>query len=107
MLPDPVELSSVRSESTGAFLGASEITCSYWGAFRMLQNVTCRIVKFWSSCDLHTYLQETSRAADSALQLCGRLPKQPRPLRFTAGELVPYSHGSGSYITTRHVVLSY
>jgi hypothetical protein len=29
MLPDPVELSSVRSESTGAFLGASEITCSY------------------------------------------------------------------------------
>jgi len=37
------------SNSARAFPDAPEITCSYGGAFRTLQDLTIRIVKFWSS----------------------------------------------------------
>jgi hypothetical protein len=45
----PLELSKVLSDSTRAFSSAPESTCSYGGAFRMLRDLTYRIVKFWSS----------------------------------------------------------
>jgi hypothetical protein len=45
----PLELSNVLSDSARAFSGAPESTCTYGGAFRMLQDLTYRIVKFWSS----------------------------------------------------------
>jgi len=78
----PLELSKVFSDSARAFSGASKRTCSDGGAFRMLQELTCRIVKFWSSWDL------------CAAQ------------HSSAGDLVPYYHSSGSYgsITTSHFV---
>jgi len=38
------------------------------------------------------------------MQICGRLRGLPRPVRSATGDLVPYSHSSGSYITTRHFV---
>jgi hypothetical protein len=55
----PLELSKVLSDSARAISGAFESTCSYEGAFRMLQDLTCRIVKFWSCRDLCTGLRET------------------------------------------------
>jgi len=73
----------------------------------MLRDLTYRIIKFWRSGDLFADLRETSREAETAAQLCGILREQPRPLRSSAGDLVPYSHSSGSYITTRHFVISY
>ena len=103
----PLELSNVLSDSARAFSGAPESTCSYGGAFRMLQDLTYRIVKFWSSWDVCTDLWETSRAAGTAVQLCGRLWEQLRTLHSTAGNLVPYSHSSGFYTTTSNFVLSY
>jgi len=44
----PLEFCKVLSDSARAFSGAPESTCSYGGAFRMLQHLTFRIVKFWS-----------------------------------------------------------
>jgi len=44
----PLELSRVLSDSASAFSGASESTCSYGGAFRMLRDLTSRIVIIWS-----------------------------------------------------------
>ena len=102
-----LELSKVLSDSARVFTGAPESTCSYGGAFRMLRDLTCRIVNFWSSWDLCADLRETSRAAETAAQLCRSLREQPRLLHSTAGYLVPYSHSSDSYIATRHFVLSY
>jgi hypothetical protein len=69
----PLELSKVLSDSARAFSGAPGSTCRYGGAFRMLQDLTYRIVKCWSSWDLCTDFRETSRAADPAAQLCGGL----------------------------------
>jgi len=100
----PLELSKVLSDSARAFSGAPESTCSYGGEFRMLRDLTYRIVKFWSSWDLCADLRETSR---DAAQHCRIHREQPGPQRSTAGDLVPYSHSSGSYITTKHFVLSY
>jgi len=45
----PLELSKMVSDSARAFSGASESSCSYGGAFRMLLDLTDRIVKCWSS----------------------------------------------------------
>jgi len=59
----PLELSNVLSDSARAFSGASESTWSYEGAFRMLQDLTYRIVKSWIFWDLSADLRETSRAA--------------------------------------------
>jgi len=98
----PLELSKVLSDSARAFSGALESTWSYGGAFRMLWDLTYRIVKFWSSWDLCADLQKTSREAETAAQLCRILPEQPRWLRSSTGNLVPYYRSSGSYITTRH-----
>jgi len=54
----PLELSKVLSDSARAFSGAPESTCSYGGAFRMLRNLTYRLVKFWSSWHLCAALRE-------------------------------------------------
>ena len=55
----PLELSSVLSDSTRAFSGAAESTCSYGGAFKMLRDLTYRIVKFGKSWDLCAAQRET------------------------------------------------
>jgi uncharacterized membrane protein YjdF len=55
----PLELTKVLSDCARAFTGPPEITCSYGGAFRMLPDLTYRIVKFWSSKDLCAGLRET------------------------------------------------
>jgi len=49
MLPGPLELIKVLSDSSRAFSGAPESTWSYGGALRMLRDLTYRIVKFWIS----------------------------------------------------------
>jgi len=69
----PLEQSKMLSDSARAFSGDPESTCSYGGAFRMLRDLTYRIVKFRSIWDLCTGLQETSRAAETAVKLCWRL----------------------------------
>jgi len=69
----PLKLSKVLSDSSRACSGAPESSCSYDGVFRMLQDLTFRIVKLWSSWDICTGLWETSSAAETAAQLCGRL----------------------------------
>ena len=83
----PLELSKVLSDSAREFSGAPGSTCSYGGAFRILRDLTYRIVKFRSSYDLYADLQETWREAETAAQLCGRLREQPRPLRIFCGRL--------------------
>ena len=45
----PLEVSKELSDSAGAFSGVPESTRSYGGAFRMLQDLTYRIVKLWSA----------------------------------------------------------
>jgi len=45
----PLEQSNVLSDSARAFSGAPESTCSCGGAFKMLRDLTYRIVKFRSS----------------------------------------------------------
>jgi len=69
----PLALSNVLSNSARAFSGAPESTCSYGGTFRMLWDLTFRKVKFWSSWGPCADLQETSWAAETAEQVCGRL----------------------------------
>ena len=51
------------SDSAREFSGAPESTCSYECAFRMLRDLTIRIVNFWNGRELHAGLYETSRAA--------------------------------------------
>ena len=70
----------------------------------MLQDLTYRIVRFWSSSDHCADLRETSREAETAAQLCWIQREQPRAPRSSVGDLVPYYHSSGSYKTTRHLV---
>jgi len=59
----------VLSDSAIAVSGAPEDNCSYGGAFRMLRDVTDKIVKFWSSLDLCADLRETLREAGAAALL--------------------------------------
>jgi hypothetical protein len=79
----PLQLSKVLSHSARAFSGAPESMCSYGGAFRMLRDLTYRIVKLrplrrsagdyersWHCC---AALWDTSQAAETAAQLCERL----------------------------------
>jgi len=75
--------------------------------WRCIQEDPSRIVKFRSSWDLCADLRKTSREGETAVQLCGVLRVGPRPLRSSAGAMIQYSHNSGSYISTRHFVLSY
>jgi len=103
----PLELSTVLSDSAKAFSGAPESICSYGGAFKMLRYLTYRIVKFCISWGLCTDLWETSREAETAVQNCGILRLWPRPLHCPAGDLMPYSHSFGCYITTRQFILWY
>ena len=77
----PLELSGVLSDCARALSSASENTCSYGGAFRMLRDLIYRTVKVWSFSDLCTdvreisgaALRELSRAAASTAQHCRRL----------------------------------
>jgi len=79
VIPDaprpPWSWAKCSQNSARALSGAPESTCSYGGAFKMLRDLTYRIVKFWSSCDFESSL---------------------RPLLSSAGDLVPYSHSCGS-----------
>jgi len=68
-----LELRKELSDAARAFSGAPESSSSYWGAFRILRDMTCSIVKFWSSGDLWAGLWEKSRAAETTAQLCRRL----------------------------------
>jgi len=68
----PLELSKVLSDSPRAFSGASESTCSYGGAFRMLRDFPYGIVKIWNSWDLCADLWETSKEAETTGPFCGR-----------------------------------
>jgi hypothetical protein len=86
----PLELNKVVSDSARAISGAPS-----------------RIVKFWSWWDLCTDLQKTLREAETAVQLSGILREPPRPLHSSVEDSMPYSHSSGSHITTRHFILSY
>jgi hypothetical protein len=60
-------LSKVLSDSARALSGAPEATCSYGGAFRMLQDLTYRIVNF--------------EASETSVQICWRFREKLRPLR--------------------------
>jgi hypothetical protein len=55
----PLELCKMLSDCARAFSSSPESTCSNGGAFRMLQDLTIRIVKFWSYGDLCAGLRET------------------------------------------------
>jgi hypothetical protein len=103
----PRELSNVLWHSASAFSGAPDSTWRYGGEFWMLRDLTNRKVKFGIFRDLCAQLQESSWAAVTAVQLCGRLRDQLRPLHNTTGDLVPYFPRSCFDKTTRHFVLSY
>jgi hypothetical protein len=81
----PLELSKVLSDCARAFSDAPESTCSYWGAFRMIQDLTYRIVKLWSSWDLCADVLETWREAETTAQSCRIVGEQARPLRSSVG----------------------
>jgi len=83
----PLELRTVLSDSARASSCAPESTGSDGGAFRMLQELTIRIVKFWSCWDLCAGLQETSRAAETSARVCRRHHQQLRRLRRLFGRL--------------------
>ena len=68
----PLEQINVLSDSSRAISATRESTCSYRGVFRMLQDWTIRMVKFWSYWDLGVGLQETSRAPESSVQVSRR-----------------------------------
>ena len=93
-----LELSKVLSDSTRAFSCAPESTCSNGGAFRMLQDLTYRIVKFWSSWNLFAGLRETSRAAGTAVQLCGRLGARFSPQWLFGLHNQPYGISSITFV---------
>jgi hypothetical protein len=87
----------------------SNLTCVWthlqW--WRCIQDAPSRIVNGRSSWDLCADLWETFREAETAGQLCGMDSDWPRLLRSSTGDLILYSHSSGSYITTSHFILSY
>jgi len=64
----------------------SILRCSWkhlqlWRCVQDATRLTIRIVKFWRCWDLCAGLQETSRVAETAAQVCGRLREQLRALR--------------------------
>jgi hypothetical protein len=67
-------------DSARAFSGAPETTCSYGDEFRMLRDLTYRIVQLGRLFDLCTDQWETSRAAGTTTQLCRRLQEYCRRL---------------------------
>jgi len=81
----PLEVSKVLSDSTRVFSGAPASTWSNGGAFRMLWDLTYRIVKFWNYWDHCADRWETSREPEAAAQLCGILRGQLKLLRSSAG----------------------
>jgi len=82
------------------------MTCSYGWAFRMLQNLTYRILKFWNRWNLGADPQETTGVAETSAQVSRRLREKLRHLHSSAGDLVPHSYSKSfwSSITTRHFV---
>jgi len=63
ILPSYRSFTVSSSDSARAFSDASESTCSFGCAFRTLRDLTIRIAKFWSWCDICAGLWETSSAA--------------------------------------------
>jgi len=100
-LPDPP-----GAKQSALRLCKSILRCSwkYLQLWRCIQDAPSRIVKFRGSWDLCADLRKTSREAETAAQLCGILGERPRALRSSAGDLMPYYHRGGFYITTRHFV---
>jgi hypothetical protein len=74
--------------------------------WRSIQDAPSRIAKcrsFWYLC---ADRWQTSINAESAAPLGRILRQRPRPLRSYVRDLILYSHSNGSYIPTRHFVLS-
>jgi len=67
-----LKLSQAFADYAIEFSIAADCTSNSEGAFRIVQYLTYRIQKFWTSGNLSAYLQETSRAAETTAQLCGR-----------------------------------
>jgi hypothetical protein len=63
------------------------MTRSYKGTYRMLRDLTSRIVKFWSSWDPCTGQQKNSWAPETSAQACGRLHAPLRPLHNLSSRL--------------------
>ena len=83
----PLVLCNMLSDSARVFTGGSESTCSHEGAFRMLWDLTTRIVKFWSYWNLHAELWECSRELEISAQVSRRPQGQLRPLRKLCARL--------------------
>jgi len=81
------KLPTMLADSARAVSGAPESTCSNAGAFRMLQDMTYRIVKFWSTWKLCAGRWQISRRAKTAVQLRIILWDQLRALRSFYGRL--------------------
>jgi hypothetical protein len=69
----PLEVSKVLSHCPRVFSNATDISCSFRGAFWMLWNLTNRKVKFGGSWYFCADLQKTLKAAETAVQYCRRL----------------------------------
>jgi len=76
-LPDPPGAKQSALRLCKSILGCSWKHLQLW---RCTQDAPARIVKFWSSWDLCADLRETSREAETAVQLGGLLWERPRPL---------------------------
>jgi hypothetical protein len=103
----PLKLWIVLSDTARALSGLTECCCSYGGIFRMLRNITIGIVNLWKRWDVCIGLQETLRAAETSVQVVLKEIDRNWDLSaFSAGDLVPYSHGScfWSSRTTRHFI---
>jgi len=73
----------------------------------MLRDLTERIFKFWSCWVLCTAGQEATWEYKTVVQLCGIHLEQLTSLHSFVGDLVLHFHCSGSYLSTRHLILSY
>jgi hypothetical protein len=91
----PMEQCRVHSNSARSFSDAAGSTRIYGAAFRLLQELTYRIVTFESSWDLCVELQGTSRVHETSAPCWGRLREQLSPLCSSAEDLVAHSHSSG------------
>jgi hypothetical protein len=76
------------SDFAREFSDGSKRTCSYVGTFRILQDMTYRLIKCRRCCDLNTGLWETWGAAEPAAQRSGRHQEQQNPLCSSAGVTV-------------------
>ena len=102
MLPDPPGAKESTLRLCKSILRCSVNHLQLW---RCIPDAPSRMVKFWISWNLCADLRETLGEAENTAQLCEILREGPRPLCSSAWDLMPYSHSSVSYITTRHLIL--